>query len=230
MEHYGITVINDASEDARSESLGVGIAVIARMKHAALHEASKVLGSASALARHLGIHVTEIGRWINLQECPPAESGGKRWTDSYLLVMETKLFELTGKTWEELWPESLRQNKEFLGASKVVERVFNMEERAMLEYASATTARLTAQQQVERADSPLEMQKEAIDSCLHLLPLRDRKVLAMRFGIGQKKKTLRALAKELKISTERVRAIEQRALKRLQKFASLKLTKLQEIT
>jgi hypothetical protein len=70
------------------------ITVVSVLKHSILLEASKKLGSQSALARYLNVSPSDMGEWINLKRCPNL----KRWTDKELIEVNTKLFDLCGHT------------------------------------------------------------------------------------------------------------------------------------
>lgn len=60
--------------------------------------------------------------------------------------------------------------------------------------------------------------EEEVDRVLAGMPLRDRQVLKLRFGIGgEEERTLEEIALKLGITRERVRQIETRALKQLMK-------------
>jgi RNA polymerase primary sigma factor len=62
--------------------------------------------------------------------------------------------------------------------------------------------------------------KERIGSLLGVMGKRERAVLDMRFGLMDGRTyTLAEVAKKLGVSRERVRQIEEKALKRLRKFA-----------
>ncbi|NQT95124.1 MAG: RNA polymerase sigma factor RpoD/SigA [Candidatus Omnitrophica bacterium] len=73
----------------------------------------------------------------------------------------------------------------------------------------------------ESASAPDERMSEAlrdqqIRKLIKDLPTRDRQILMLRFGIDKKKSlTLQEIAKHFKITKERVRQIEERAIKRL---------------
>ena len=62
-----------------------------------------------------------------------------------------------------------------------------------------------------------EMLKTRIDDILQTLSLREREVIKLRFGIGRESTyTLEELGKKFKVTRERIRQIEIRALKKLQ--------------
>jgi len=63
------------------------------------------------------------------------------------------------------------------------------------------------------------LRHERIEELLDKLEPRDRKVLTMRFGLyNEKSRTLQEIAKRQKITKERVRQIENRAIKRLKEL------------
>jgi len=63
-------------------------------------------------------------------------------------------------------------------------------------------------------------QKESMKSALVILPSRDQEVLSMRFGLdGDPPLTLEQVGLYFNISAERVRQIEARAMRRIQRGA-----------
>jgi RNA polymerase sigma factor (sigma-70 family) len=223
---YGISVIDDSQASQQSDEIGIGITAIVRIKHAALYEAAKVMGSASALARHLGLQPTILGEWINLKACPPKEydPAMPAWTEERIAVMEAKLLELTGKTWDELWPDELRENHEFLKAPKSIEKVFNWKQAALLSYAHATRDRLLENAGIAKDEHPdADMQRDAVEKSLHLLTLRERRVLEMRYGFKGNPHTLDEAGAVLQITRTRVQQIEKKALNKLRYYASLSM-------
>jgi len=63
------------------------------------------------------------------------------------------------------------------------------------------------------------LDKERVDNLLEIMSEREREVLDMRFGLQKNKPhTLAEVAKKLSISRERVRQIEEAALRKLRKF------------
>lgn len=228
-ELYGIAVIDANAVSEQSDKLGVGITAIVRLKHAALYEAAKAMGGASSLARHIGVTDQLLGEWINLKSCPPKDASSKKmksWTEERIAVMEAKLHELTGKTWEELWPDELRENHDFLNAPKSMEKVYNWKQAAMLSYADATRQRLIESSNpaaIAERDSEFALQKDAVAKSIHLLTERERKVLSLRFGFGCEPHTLQEAGKAVGVTAERLRQIEANALRRLRQYANLSL-------
>jgi RNA polymerase primary sigma factor len=63
------------------------------------------------------------------------------------------------------------------------------------------------------------MDKERVNNLLEIMSEREREVLDMRFGLtGGKSHTLAEVAKKIGVSRERIRQIEEAALKKLRKF------------
>lgn len=66
------------------------------------------------------------------------------------------------------------------------------------------------------------MNKERVNSLLEIMNQRERKILDMRFGLlDGKSHTLAEVARKLGVSRERIRQIEEEALKKLRKFVKL---------
>jgi len=74
---------------------------------------------------------------------------------------------------------------------------------------------------VVQPDASIEhlLDKERVDSLLDMMSDRERQILDMRFGLQEEKvHTLAEVAKKLGVSRERIRQIEEAALKKLKKF------------
>jgi RNA polymerase primary sigma factor len=70
-------------------------------------------------------------------------------------------------------------------------------------------------------DSGIErlLDKERVDNLLEIMDDREREILDMRFGLADKRThTLAEVAKKLGVSRERIRQIEEAALKKIRKF------------
>ncbi len=76
----------------------------------------------------------------------------------------------------------------------------------------------------ETAQSPDEgiehmMDKERVDNLMGIMSVREREILDMRFGLADSKpQTLAEIALKVNVSRERVRQIEEAALRKLRKF------------
>ena len=60
---------------------------------------------------------------------------------------------------------------------------------------------------------------DELDVALSQLPLRERQILEMRFGLNGENQTLEEVGKRLKVSRERIRQLEKRGLERLRRLA-----------
>jgi RNA polymerase primary sigma factor len=54
---------------------------------------------------------------------------------------------------------------------------------------------------------------------LSQLPLRERQILELRFGLSGENQTLEEVGKKLRVSRERIRQLEKRGLERLRRLA-----------
>lgn len=217
------TLPNTISVIVESEAGGgsIDITALTKLKHADLWRAAKNLatkryGGQSALARKLGVTPSEIGEWINMKACPPKHPT-RAWPEERLHKLECDLAELTGKTLEELFPDSLRDNAEFLSASKVHEREFSVEQYALANYAEATRQRLIASSS-PRLGVDKEDLREAIAEAMGALSYREREIVKLRFGVNdQPPMTYAEIAAVFRLSVERIRQIEKRAIGKLQR-------------
>ena len=193
---------------------GFGITAVTKLKHADLWSAAKRMGSQTALAKYLGIDQGMLGQWINLKRVPPAVAVGIKWTEEFITELEGKLAVLTGKSWDELFPDSLRRNAEFLDCAKTIEETAMLDSIALEHYATTTRQRLIHGD----ADSELRQARiEAIHQALECLTYREREIIILRYGLGDGQKyTLEEVGHIFKVTRSRIREIESRALRKLQ--------------
>lgn len=189
----------------------ISIAAVTKLKHAALHLAAEKLGGQSALARHLGLRPSEVGRWCNLAACPST-----KWSEEKQREIEKKLLELTGKTFDELFPIELREAQQFLRAPKKITQVREMEVSGLLEYARRTSERLCLPAPEEIAERT-EL-RERFRKVLTTLSFREREIIKLRYGIGDDGRcyTLKEAGHIVKVHPERIRQIEAKAIRKLQ--------------
>lgn len=199
----------------------VDITAVTRLKHADLWSAAKQMatsryGGQSALARRLEVSPGELGRWVNLLECPPAKPT-RAWPQARLDRLESDLMQITGKTLETLFPPELRNSVDFLRSSKTFERTAAVETDALERYAIATTERLSISSRPFQAEDERE-RAELVADVVSRLPPRERAVIEMRYGIGDESQpcTLDEVGKRLHVTRERVRQLESKALRRIQ--------------
>ena len=215
-ESYAISIRDECET---SDDTGLEITAITRLKHADLHEAAKRIGSQSALARHLGVSAQEIGMWVNLTRCPPTEPRERsRWTEEFLHTFEVKLLDLTGKTLDELFPAELRDNAAFLESPKKFEQRSKVKAQALLDYAEHTRERMETQANCLITEVVDNSERDAsIEKVMRSLTYREREILKLRFGLGDgESHTLEETARIFKVTKERIRQIETRAIRKLQ--------------
>ena len=192
---------------------GFDITVVSKMKHAVLYEAAKKLGSQSDLARYLGEGPSSVCSWVNMKGCPPvsAEEACKlrNWTKRRFRRLEKKLFDLTGKTMEELFPPELRDNKAFLEAEKIIERTKNV--------SMTRLDRMTAPSLPPPEDEiDFKHLQRNMDEALGSLEPREREIIELRFGFRDGTcHTLKDVGSRFGIQQERTRQIELTALRKL---------------
>jgi hypothetical protein len=173
------------------------VALVARVKQGDLWEALQKRGwSQRQGAEFLGIDQSRFGDMINLRKIPQMTP-----------ELEVKLYELTGKTSEELFPEEFRA-KEFLEG----QRVFTA-------FGACTPDQLVGAGvqclPARSIDDTLALRSE-LSGILGKLTTREREVVIRRFGLnGEPPLTLEDTAEELEVTRERVRQVEIRAKKKL---------------
>ncbi len=204
---------------------GIDVTAVCKLKHADLWIAAKTLGSQAALARHLDIPPSELGEWINLKRVPPAEAvpSSKRWTKEYIASLESKLFALTHKTWDDLFPQHLRDNAAFLDCGKTIEHTARLQADALERYAIASTERMERLSLPSRNLERDEMRDEIRES-LRVLDFRARDIIEFRYGLSDGvTHTLSETSNVFKVSKERIRQIEARALSTLRNSNAIRL-------
>jgi RNA polymerase sigma factor (sigma-70 family) len=170
------------------------VTLLVRAKHADLWDAAKKLGGQSALARELGVSPHVIGEWINLRR-KPAESRRDE--------LEPKLFKLTGKLWDELFPLEI-MDAEFFRKAKSVEIHRTYVENHGLSY-------------LPEERGAAEERRCVIQAVLKTLTYREREILKWRFGLGDGYAyTLAETARVMGVTRERIRQIESKAIRKLQ--------------
>jgi RNA polymerase sigma factor (sigma-70 family) len=206
---------------AEGEAVSVDVTSVTRLKHAELWQACKAFchgryGGQSALARHLGVPASEFGMWLNLKSCPP-KSPTRGWPEDRISKLEGQLIELTGRTLEQLFPEELRRSVAFLQAPKVYEQTASVRTDAMERYAIATAERMRLAATPVLQSEHDEMTSD-IRSALETLTYRERQVVLMRYGLADGHQyTLEEVASAFGVSRERIRQIEAKAIRKLQK-------------
>ena len=197
------------------------------MKNPILQEAAKKLGSQAALAKHLGVSENDICHWTNLRRIPPFlekshtpsdwaqgdwwAQGDRRsypnhWTQERIESFESKLFALTGKTLNEVFP-----------STDFVDTVSDLPPHSPI----LTLVSEASQANVVLPDpsslAELRELQRNIMKVVNTLTERRRDAVIMYYGLdGNKKCSLREIADHLNLKTpEGARAVLKTAMKKL---------------
>lgn len=189
----------------------VSVAIKASMRHGDLHQACKKAGSLVALAKHLEISAAVLGSWYRYESVPPLEERLPNWPKSKIDDIERKLFELTGKLLDDLFPEAIR-DREFLRIEKTIETTKEIESSRLIEMAMQVRClNYKAPDVIEYKEL-----KEAVNYSLNLLSNREREVVMLRYGINCDPMTYEEVGNQLRVTKERIRQIEMKAIRKLQ--------------
>lgn len=201
---------------------GFGLTAVTRLYHAKLHRLAKEMGTQKAVAKYLGVSSCLFNQWVNLKNLPPKEphDRGRKtlWRKPFFDEVEKKLFELTGETWDELWPQELRDAVEINGLITQKEQLITVEPQQLLTYAREEAARLEAVDPTKSAE--ISELRESLARALKHLSYREREIIKLRFGIGHDQAyTLQECAHIFKMTRERARQIHLKAINRIRRYA-----------
>lgn len=189
-----------------------------RIKHGALADAVRKVGSQSELARTLEVNPTVVSAWCCLKLCPPKEPT-RKWPAERLEKLEKDLLALTGKTLEELFPDELRRQCHAKNYPRSFERRIQIEREQLAELATLAKDRMTLPCPSELVEHAIDAEAlhKSIDGVLKTLSYREREIIKMRFGLGcGASYTLDEVAHVFKVGRERIRQIEAKAIRKLQ--------------
>lgn len=205
-ERYSASSSNGARQMSSDD--GFPIAVIARAKNGILWAAVKKAGSQSKLARLLGLSPSDLGGIINMTAVP-RNFASKKWKDS-----ESRLMQICGLTWDEVVPVEMR-SRDFLDMPKQVER----EQRVPLARLSSYGRHclLPSPHDALAQEDVQEVLATRINDALDRLSHRQREIVKLRFGLTDGTSyTLEEVARIFRVTRERVRQIEAKAIRILQ--------------
>lgn len=195
------------------------ITITAKPRNAILWRAAKKVGGQSALARLLGVSQSDMCAWVNLRYSPqPEHPQSPLHNPEKFAAFEKLLFEITGATFEDVFPKELRDTANRRSPRTLPELEFTRSVPRASLIGSELTDRLilpspadvVAQMEIK------EMQSDALQKAIKSLGDRERSVVEMRFGMkGKEPMTFDEVGKVLKITKERVRQIELRAMNKI---------------
>lgn len=196
----------------------IGVRVKVKAQHAALAELVDAAGSIAAAAGAVGVCAATLGDWLNFRSSFTPATGGRGgggFTAERARQIMRNLEELTGQSIRELFPLT-KEQREVLAGERVYEQEVPV--AALLNY-----ARDNEQRHIEIFRDPADKmaQQEAaedIDKALARLPYREREIIKLRYGLGEHAPythTLEECGHIFKVSRERVRSLESRALRKM---------------
>lgn len=187
-----------------------GITVVARAKHRALFAAAKQVGGVRKFAEHVGISLPTAYAWIAMRTAPPIEPR-QFWPQERIDKLEQQLMDLTGQTLEQLFPAELR-DRSFLDAPKAREIHQDIDLARLGQYRPDVLALPSPEEVLQTEDVSV-----AIERALKRLSYREREIVKLRFGLGADKHayTLEECGHIFKVTRDRIRQIESKALNKL---------------
>ena len=188
------------------------IAADIRFKHGTLWEIVNRSGGAAAFADAIGVGKQTVYGWLNLRTCP---TPGK-YTRWYTRESEQALEELSGMNAGEVFPpglaelcrQMLREDRHYISMREIpADKLESLGQRALQGLPCPDAGR----DPVDRAEIA-----EQLASGVSTLTERERRVITLRYGLGgESEMTLEEIGEELGVGKERVRQIENRALRRM---------------
>lgn len=212
--------LGDASSRAGLSTLATkGFLITLRSQpfHAALYAAYKNHGTMAAFSEALGLSCSNVCRWITLRDYPRAafHTNGRAPRSSYRQKVGEALRREIGIGLDECWPLEVRQ---FIDRTRELKSlVFERTGEVPMERLTGDMMRrLTYEGNTERTIMQKEAQ-EAIEKVLKTLGYREREILKLRYGLnGGLTYTINEVAQIFKVTRERIRQVEAKAIRKLQ--------------
>jgi RNA polymerase sigma factor (sigma-70 family) len=191
--------------------------VVAKLRHGVLEDLVARYGSQEALAKELGVCKNTLSKWISLKTIPTFEGGkskggmGRERAKRVVL----RLCELTGKRIEDIFPTFAKE------VFKNVPKTISIDRPLSKSQAEEALSRREAQSRLA-GPSPFAVAasgelREAVRKALKSLSHREREIVKLRYGLGDGHSyTLKEVGQMFKVSAERIRGIEAKAIRKLQ--------------
>jgi RNA polymerase sigma factor (sigma-70 family) len=200
--------------EAEAEGQPFEVLLTYRAQHARLKDAVIEFGGIEALAQEIGVNKSVLSNWVNLR-CVPSycskrkKGRGRNWERSRRAVL--RLCEICKCSAKDLFPDFL-QSDEFRALPKTAE-VRKEITYVGLEYAAKAVAALPAPEDVTDYDDL----KDKIRAVLKSLTTRERKIIKLCYGLGEDSQsyTFEEIARMFKMTRERVRQIQLKALAKI---------------
>ncbi|MDO8650245.1 MAG: sigma factor-like helix-turn-helix DNA-binding protein [Candidatus Berkelbacteria bacterium] len=186
----------------------IRVALLAKMKQADLWEAlQKRNWSQKQGADFVGMRAGKFGEMLNLTAFP-----------KFTPELDIKLFELTGKFAEELFPQEFR-TREFLEQKKVFTAIGSVGPAAISSSGVLSLPPRDIQEMLELRIRLLEVLGEGLDT----LTSREREVFSLKYGLnGDLLEANVEIATKLGITKTRVEQLDTQAVKKLKDIARRK--------
>lgn len=215
MTENGVPNMERIGHDDIEADNALEFAAITKIRHADLWELSRRLGGHSRAAEQCGVSLSTFCQWVALQRCFPSEPRNKHAEDRWKRTKQC-LESLTGKSIDELFPQSLRN---IVAVGELVtesERIISIPEQALVAYADSTASRMRLPSPEQSAEG--DELREAIVRMLERLSSRERDILKLRYGLcGSPQYTLEEIGHIMRCTGARVRQIEMKAINKLKR-------------
>lgn len=185
------------------QSANVDVTVVSNLKHGILWRAAKKMGSQAALAKALGVEQIRVSQWIRLTRVPHFD----RMHAHTLERLKSSVQEVLGVSIYEVWPEQLIKILELHGPPR------QLELSRSLDVIAIQSERLLLPSP-ERVALREEL-REQTQMMLQRMDHRQAQIVSLRWGLDGTPKTLGEVAQIVHLTRERVRQIENKALRRL---------------
>ncbi len=193
-----------------SKTAKLGIRITSKAQHKLLAEFVNKCGSIKSAAKELGVTSATFGSWLNFRYYPTAHSIKCR--PKFYKQLIPKFERLLGVSFHDAFPSIPREALRMLGTRRVessdvpVERITEAIEREKLSYDGDQ----------QRSLELLEL-KDTLVKVVDTLSYRESEIIKLRYGLGDGTcYTLEETARIFKVTRERVRQVEAKAIRKLQ--------------
>lgn len=181
----------------------------------AIHSDSK---NVAQFCKKHGFKPNRVGMLLNLNKSPMIRNINSS-TNNYWSSYAYRLSKTLLIPEEELFPIDLYKH---IKNSKIA---IEVSDNAILEFTNKQKLLLEYEMDLDgRIDSV--MRTESVDMLLRTISIEEREIIKRKFGLkSEPQETLEEIAKDLKITRERVRQIEAKAINKLRHPRNLKMAK-----
>jgi RNA polymerase sigma factor (sigma-70 family) len=192
---------------------GFLITIRSQPKHGLLYAAAKQRGSLKLLACELGVSYISLVHWVNLRGYPKSIfSGG--YLDRRTRI-EHGLMEVIGVGADDCWPKEVR---EFIDKTRSLKSlVFEQTKEVPFPRLTDVAAKALTYEPTQERTANINEARQAILKELKTLSCREREIIKLRYGFYDGcNYTLEEVGYIFKVSRERIRGIEAKAIRKLQ--------------